>query len=214
MNVELQPSDVSSDELERCFIYAMIWSLGGFLTSQNKIFFDHWWRKSFNCMNEQLSFPDKGLIWDYFVKPGCTSFTSWCSDSLHLSPHMDYMYPVFVPTKQSKSVIQLFSLLIDEDCPVLLSGDGGSGKTSLLLNYLNGHCKPDVSDTAFLHLYVNHSTSAETVWNQIQHRLEWRWGRRYTPKGSKKLLCFIDDLHNTEVNVLCSFASVSHPKSL
>lgn len=196
---ELSNSAVSTDILERYFIYAMIWSFGSFLSSHNKIIFNQWWRETFNRTNTELCFPENGLVWDYFVKPGVSGFNSWDNDSLHFSPPNDSTLSPFVPTVHSKSVNHLVSLLVEGEYPVLLNGDNGSGKTSLLLNFLSEHCKPDVSDAALLHLYVNHSTSAETVWDQVQDCLEWRWGRRYTPKGCRKLVCFIDDVHNTEV---------------
>ena len=198
---ELSNSDVATDDLERYFIYATTWAFGSFLSTQNKIIFNQWWRETFNRTRTELCFPENGLIWDYFVKPGLSSFSSWDEDSLHFSPPTDSTLSPFVPTVHSKSVNHLVSLMVEGDCPVLLNGESGSGKTALLLNFLSEHCRPDISDTALLHLYMNHSTSAETVWDQVQDCLEWRWGRRYTPKGSRKLVCFIDDVHNTEVIV-------------
>ncbi len=83
---------------------------------------------------------------------------------------------------------------------MLLNGVGASGKTSLLKQLLGEVCKAGGSEKNLLHVYCNQLTSAEVIWNQFQDCVDWDWGRKYKPKGCKKLICFIDDLHNTKVH--------------
>lgn len=40
-------------------------------------------------------------------------------------------------------------------------------------------------------------TTGEVFWSCLKEHLEWQWGRNYAPHGSKNLVCFIDDLHNS-----------------
>ena len=186
--------------LEQNLIYSIVWSFGGFLSQQNKIGFDKWWRETFHKANTSLCFPESGLVWDYYTQDGTQGFLSWKDNIPKSSPDSNKISPVFVPNSRTVAVQNLIDLLIGRSISVLLTGPQGSGKTLLLEDLLKGRCNHSrANGTSLLHIYVNHFTSAKTVWKQMLECLEWHWGRRYTPKGSKKLVCFIDDLHNTEV---------------
>ena len=124
-------------------------------------------------------YPEKGTIWDYYTKPGTRGFLAWRN-----------------------------SLQIGRGFPVLVNGAGGSGKTSLLLQFLRKICRPGAGEANLLHIYCNLLTSAGVIWNQILDHLEWDWGKKYAPQGGKKLICFIDDLHNTEVTRLLATSGI------
>ena len=197
-NTDSTNSESFSDgDLERVFIYSVLWSFGGFLNSHNKREFDSWWRKTFNHDRPDLYFPEDGTIWDYHVVPGSHTFVSWKDTLPHFVLPSDKSSLSFVPTMRSVGVKHLIEVLINRGVPVLLDGASGSGKTSLILESLRRSVA--MSETSLLHIYSNHFTLAKVVWNQLKDCLEWDWGKKYTPKGNAKLVCFIDDLHNTEV---------------
>ena len=178
-----------------------MWSFGGFLSHQNKLTFDQWWRNAFNQKNLSLCFPEPGLIWDYYTKPGVQGFLAWRDKTnVPKSLHSVKSSSPFVPNVRTAAVQNLINQLISRGVSVLLAGPQGSGKTSLLQQLLNEHNSLKANDTSLLHIYTNHFTSSEVVWGQMLECLEWNWGRRYTPKGCKKVVAFIDDLHNTEVS--------------
>ena len=193
-----QGTSSSPTSLEHYVIYSIIWSFGGFLSHQNKITFDLWWRTTFNQSNPDLCFPERGLIWDYYTKPGVQGFLAWNIPKYSHS-NEDSTVSAFIPNVRATAVQSLIDRLISRGKSVLLTGPHGSGKTSLLQNLLNCRYNTKTSDTSLLHIYTNHLTTAKVVWEQVYECLEWDWGRRYTPKGCKKLVTFIDDLHNTEV---------------
>ena len=198
--------------LEQNLIYSVVWSFGGFLSQQNKIRFDKWWRDTFHKANSSLCFPEQGLVWDYYTQPGTQGFLAWKGDTLKRSPDSSDNSPAFVPNSRTTAVQHLVNQLIGRGISVFLTGPQGSGKTSLLENLLNSYCNHSrTSDTSLLHIYTNHFTSAKVVWKQMLDCLEWHWGRRYTPKGSKKLVCFVDDLHNTEVCLATSIVCNEYP---
>lgn len=138
-------------------------------------------------------------MWDYYTKTDYHGFLSWSDNVPPLSLPENKTIPPFMHTVRSAAVSHLVSLQIRRGFPVLLNGVGGSGKTALLKEILEACCKPPGMDSNLLHVHCNLLTSAEVIWNQILDCLDWDWGRKYTPKGCKKLICFIDDLHNTEV---------------
>lgn len=200
------PASESVEDVERHLVYSVVWACGGFLSASNKTLFDQWWRAAFTTPTCQ--FPETGTVWDYYTKPGVTGFLSWRKSLCPFSPPSDKTVPPFVRTVRASATLHLISLLISRGCPVLVCGVDGSGKTSLLGQFLSDYCKPGAAEAKLLHVYCNLLTSAEVVWNQIVDCLEWDWGKKYTPKGCKKLVCFIDDLHNTEVRWnICSKVS-------
>ncbi len=139
------------------------------------------------------------MLWDYYVKPGSKNFISWNTHLPPLSLPADKTEPLFVPSVRSAAITHLIGLLISRGSPILLNGAKGSGKTALLKHFLSNYCKAKTSDAKFLHIYCNLLTSAEVIWNQVLDCLDWDWGKKYTPKGSKKLVVFIDDLYNVKV---------------
>ena len=198
----IQDGSSSPTNLEHHLIHSIVWSFGGFLSQQNKITFDLWWRTTFNQSNPDLCFPEPGLIWDYYTRPGVQGFSAWRE---HLPKYTvsneDNRISCFVPNVRTAAVQGLIEQLISRGKSVLLVGPRGSGKTSLLQDLLNSCHNSKTNDTSVLHVYTNHLTTAKVVWEQVYECLEWDWGWRYTPKASKKLVTFIDDLHNTEVHV-------------
>ena len=93
----------------------------------------------------------------------------------------------------------LLSLLSEVSCPVLVVGKMGCGKTALVRKHFDNACSGEASDMQFLSVNTNHCTIGKTLWNQINVCLEWKSGRTYVPRGNKKLLCLIDDLHTAKV---------------
>lgn len=181
--------------VEHSLIYAIVWSFGGFLTHQNKIIFDRWWRSTFNQANPSLCFPEHGLLWDYYTKASVQGFLAWRDNVPKFTiPNKNDTF--FVPNLRAAATQHLVNQLINRGMSVLLTGPDGSGKTLLLQDVLS---RSRLSDTSLLHIYTNHFTSSKVVWEQMFEYLEWHWGKRYTPKGCKNVLTFIDDLHNTEV---------------
>ena len=150
-------SELSTECLERGFVYAVIWSFGGFLSAHNKIIFDRWWRETF-----AIPLPEDGLLWDYNLTSDWTRFSTCTVNSV---PVTRDNRPSFVPTVQSQSFQHIIGILHKQGFPVLLGGENGTGKTSLLLDQFGEICNS--SDSALLHLYVNQSTSAQSLWEQV-----------------------------------------------
>ena len=45
-------------------------------------------------------------------------------------------------------------------------------------------------------------TSARLLYDRLDEKLEWKHGRTFTPRGNKKLLCFVDDVNLAQVATL------------
>lgn len=109
--------------------------MGGHLSQPNKLLFNQWWRDTFT--NEPgLTLPPDGLIWDYYPKPGTCDFIQCPTTPSLLTSSPDSFnaecIPPFVSTARGRAVVNLVHQLVNQGHHVLLVGDPGSGKTSLL----------------------------------------------------------------------------------
>lgn len=95
----------------------------------------------------------------------------------------------------------LVGLLSDAGRPVMLVGEQGCGKTSVIRDKLTNQ-DDDVAEMQSLSVYCNQFTTSRTLWGQINGALEWKHGRTYVPKGNKKLVCLVDDLNLSKVGLL------------
>ena len=174
-------------------VYAVVWACGGFLSEHNKGQFESWWHTAFPS-----DLPVGGSLWAWQPAPPLSP----CSMLRYHGPTDSDSAP-FVETAQASALGGLVNLLIARGCPVMLCGGRGSGKTALLQRCLQLESGGSASE--LLHLFINHSTTAETIRNEIMGHLEWDWGHRYTPKGCKRLVCFLDDIHLAQVRatVVC-----------
>ena len=119
--------------------------MGGHLSPQNKLVFNQWWRDTFT--KPGLAMPDSGLIWNYYPDQENLGFLPCvCANTPHLSSHKcGTSSPPFVSTSRALAVAHLVHRLISHGYPVLLVGDPGNGKTSLLRQVLSERNNNDMS---------------------------------------------------------------------
>ncbi|KAL5499629.1 hypothetical protein EMCRGX_G011081 [Ephydatia muelleri] len=189
-------------QLELCFVYAVVWGYGGALNAPNKRKFDTWWRKEF----ASVPLPASGTLWDCYLVPGEDRFSFWASLDPPLSLSQgcnDDGGGPYVRTPRSEGLGHLVNALVGRGHPVLVEGPTGSGKTSLLREALSAPAvvKGAAADShpQLLHVYATRLSDSSSLWAQLGGGLQWHWGRRYRPRGGKRLVCFIDDLHNAQV---------------
>ena len=181
-------------------MYAIIWGCGGFLSTKNKLSFDHWWHSTFSSGSINFASRKGGTLWNHYYKPGSLTCSTWDSSTPAFSlPADDKLKPVFVPTARSAALAYLLASLVKRNVPVLLDGAKGSGKTSVLKHVLSKQTASE--DGNVLHIHCDPLTESQDIWNQIWDKLEWDWGKKYKPKDGKRLVCLIDDIHNTGVRI-------------
>lgn len=94
--------------------------------------------------------------------------------------------------------------MADAGKPVLLVGEEGSGKTSILRHRLKQH-GGDIGEVLSLTVYCNKFTTGRSLWHEVSNCLEWKHAHTFVPKGNKKLTCLVDDLNLSKVAGLWSF---------
>ncbi|KAI8904300.1 dynein heavy chain and region D6 of dynein motor-domain-containing protein [Gorgonomyces haynaldii] len=173
--------------LELWFLFATIWALGGSLTQDCRRQFDSFLR------GIEGQFPSKDTIFEYYVDKTNKQWAPW-EDKLpagwRYSTSIPY-YKIFVPTVDTVRNEFIVKSLVSKRKSVLLVGDVGTGKTSLLQNMIFA---PDVNYGVLL-INMSAQTSSNSVQSVLESRLEKRTKNVYVPVGGKHLLTFIDDLN-------------------
>ncbi|KAI8923518.1 dynein heavy chain and region D6 of dynein motor-domain-containing protein [Entophlyctis helioformis] len=179
--------DTHGRMVELWFLFSVIWALGGSLTEESRHKFDSFLREI------EGQFPSKDTIFEYYVDKQTKGWTPW-EDKLpsgwRYAPNVPF-YKIFVPTIDTVRNEFILRSLISKRNPVLLVGDVGTGKTSLVQNVIFSQ------DIGFNILVINTSaqTSSGGVQNIIEGKLEKRTKNVFVPVGGKHLLAFIDDFN-------------------
>lgn len=185
----VNPDDLESYPrmLELWFLFSIIWSLGGSLVDESRRLFDSFLR------GIEGQFPSKDTVFEYYVDKLNKGWASW-EDKLpagwRYSTTIPY-YKIFVPTIDSIRTEFIVKSLCSKRKPVLVVGEVGTGKTSLLQNVFS------TSESNFNILTINMSawTSSNGVQSVIEGKLEKRTKNIFVPIGGKPLLTFVDDLN-------------------
>lgn len=90
-------------------------------------------------------------------------------------------HKVFVPTVCSMRTEYLIRALLRTKEPVLLTGDTGSGKSSLLMNIISSFDSQKTSSK----ICVNARTTSTKLQSWLESKLEKRTKNIYVPIGSK-----------------------------
>ncbi|XP_069748391.1 dynein heavy chain domain-containing protein 1 isoform X2 [Narcine bancroftii] len=171
---------------------AFIWGFGGHLHSRHWPQFDNFARCTLQSSIFPINIPLPGLVYDYYINPttGCLqTFDRVSEEEWNKAKGCGY---ILVPEVQI--YIRLLELLPPH--PVLLVGQSGHGKTSLLQALQRLGTLPPAS-----RLPVSPHLRPRHVW---QHLSEWvlpqHWSRQppspsADPPRTKAVLVFLDDIH-------------------
>ncbi|KNC97489.1 uncharacterized protein SPPG_07404 [Spizellomyces punctatus DAOM BR117] len=184
----VDPEDVDSYNrmIELWFLFSVIWAMGGSLTDNSRKRFDMFLREI------EGQFPSKDTVYEYYVDKQNKGWASW-EDKLpggwRYAPNTPF-YKIFVPTIDTIRNEFIVRALISKRSPVLMVGEVGTGKTSLIHNVIFNQETSNV-------LLINFSarTSSNGLQSIIESKLEKRTKLTYVPCGGKHLITFIDDFN-------------------
>ncbi|XP_032872211.1 dynein heavy chain 2, axonemal [Amblyraja radiata] len=170
------------------FVFSLIWSVCASVDEEGR-------KKMDNFLREMDgSFPSKETVYEYYVDPKTkvwTSFEEKLMKSWRYPSNLPF-YKIIIPTVDTVRYNFLVSSLVANQCPVLLVGPVGTGKTSVAQHALHS-----LDETTWSILTVNMSaqTTSSNVQEIIESRVEKRTKGVYVPLAGKKLITFMDDLN-------------------
>jgi dynein heavy chain len=176
------------------FAYAMMWSIGGAVADDKVTNY----RKYFNSYMKGLSkvkFPDTGDCYDFYYDLKTKEWASWEDCVVPYNPIADRMYQnIVISNFEIERNKYILDLHIKRKKPVLFVGVAGTGKTTIVKDYLADLKAKDDNFTSQSINNNNYTTSAR-LQGILMGSLDKRSGRTYGPPGNKKCVYFIDDLN-------------------
>ncbi|XP_059519194.1 dynein axonemal heavy chain 12 [Myotis daubentonii] len=190
-----------------CFMFSLIWSIGGSCDTNGRIIFDSFLRSVMLGKIESIPVPDsvgkwechfdeKGLVYDYMYElKNRGRWVHWNEliKSTDLGDKRIKIQDIIVPTMDTVRYTFLMNLSITYAKPLLFVGPTGTGKSVYVKDKLMNHLEKN----KYFPFYVNFSarTSANQVQNIIMARLDKRRKGVFGPPMGKKCIIFIDDMN-------------------
>ncbi|CAG9462434.1 unnamed protein product [Pedinophyceae sp. YPF-701] len=187
------------DHLERLFLYALCWAVGGVVDLKGRSLVDAELRKHTKNMPELED--EEDTIFEYMVDPESTNWAHW-KGQVH-----QWQYPkgvekpefasLVIPTLDSARLEHLIRMCTSVNKPVLLVGGAGTAKTTVINSFIAGLDPEHHSSKIVAFSYL---TTPGIFQRAIEAGLEKNPGRIFRPAGGKKLAVFIDDISMPRVN--------------
>jgi len=184
------------ESYELAMVFACIWAYGGSLYVEKGIggnqreIFSNMWRSTFNTVKFE-----PGLVFDFYPDFKQNKFVPWTNKLPKYVPGGEeqlLVSNIYVPTVDTFRLTHLINLFAKNRRPVLLVGNAGTGKTTIIREYLR-----NLSMDSWLTATINFNsfTDSGILQNTMEQYIDKRSGRTFGPAPGKRLIYFIDDLN-------------------
>ena len=186
--LEEHRSVVDSTAVESFFVFALAWSFGGCLTATDR-------KRVDQIIKEYCSVRvSSSSLFDIYYDMQEKSFIKWENDQLkEYQPGKGVPFSrLLVSTADTVRHSYLIRKLMAQNQPTLVVGGMGTGKTVTIQNCLRSL---DAEKNAVLNLNFSSRTTSLEVQSSIENMTDRRRQGLYGPKGGKRLVVFIDEMH-------------------
>lgn len=197
---DLDEGQKTQEVMEDFFEFCVLWSFGGPLVVDKGHGVDS--RQDFHEMfvatfgNTKL--PKEGMCFDYFYDATKKEYVHW-SDKLPVyeaqpighGPGKVAFSNIVVSTVDSVRLTWIMDLLAQNGHHVMFVGGAGTGKTTMMNNYLH-HTGDNFVSTVINMNYYADSKAFQTLFEQ---NIDKRSGKMFGPPATKKMIYFVDDLN-------------------
>jgi dynein heavy chain len=200
-------------EIERIFIYAITWSIGGLLEVEDRQRFTHYLvslvgqsssssaaTSSRQSLGILPTFTDKeDTIYEYRVNTDSMDWERWIAPQWEYPSSIDEpdFSNMLVPTVQTVRSTYILNLLHQRRRGVLMTGSSGCAKTSTAIMFFD---QLQNDSNRVKKICFSSATTPGMFQVALEAELDKRGGKSFGPPGGKKMTIFIDDMNMPERN--------------
>lgn len=197
---EVKVEIYSPEHLHRLYIFAMSWSFGALLNTQDRLKLDAIVKEKFPAFDIPQEDSVDSTIFDYFVSTAGV-WQHW------RTLVTNYVYPelstpdflsILVPIVDNVRIDYLIGTIARQERGVLLIGEQGTGKTVVMKNYMK---KTNPETHMGRSFNFSSATSPYLFQKTLENYVEKRLGNTFGPSGGRKMIVFIDDINLPQINV-------------
>ena len=185
-------------DIQQTYIFALIWAFGGYLENNERVRLEAYLREKI-----QLPFPHlaKGeSIYNFSVSPASGKWQHWNTQMQSFVPPeispQSYGH-LLIPNVSSIRTDFLINCIISVGRSALLVGEQGSAKTKLVNCFLK---KYKTDDILVMHSNFSSTTTPQLFQKSVEGNVDRRMGGVFGPPLGKKMLIFVDDISQPEIN--------------
>ena len=190
-------------EVERLFLYAITWSLGGLLEKEDRILFnDHLVSLVEDGGDSALLPPiqEGETLFDYRVNLDSMEWDKWAAPQWTYPSNIEEpdFSNMLVPTVETTRASFILSQMHKQGRCSILTGSGGTAKTSTALMFFDTF--QYVDDMKLKKVCFSSATTPAIFQVTLEAELDKRGGKSFGPPGGKKMTVFMDDMSMPEKN--------------
>jgi dynein heavy chain len=182
------------EQLEKIFIFCLIWSFGANLNAEDRDKFDQFLKGSSNIL------PPSTPYYDNIIEISNQSWVPWKRKvEEYVAPEDGKFSKILVPTEDTMKYSWLLEKVMGILGPCMFIGESGTAKSVTVFNKLK---KLDPSGNIVLNINFSSRTNSMICQKTIEENVEKRgFFKQYGPTGGRKLIVFVDDLHMPKVDI-------------
>ena len=190
------PEDINvlateTNRFECLFVYCCMWSFGSCIKNEAD-------SDAFNSFVKHISsvVPLDKTVFEFVYEGASWIPISSKVKAFEQPPDGDFS-KILVPTTDTVKFNYLLTLFMEKAKPTIFVGEPGTAKTVMIKNYLSSLA---LDSNVVLNLNFSSRTDSLEVQRNIESVTDKRRPGIYGPKGNKKLIIFIDELHMPKVD--------------
>ncbi|XP_071768037.1 dynein axonemal heavy chain 8-like [Centroberyx gerrardi] len=188
----------SKMQLERLFVFCLMWSLGALLELEDRDRLEAFIRAHASKIDVPQMQPGETMF-EYMVNSNGDWYhwDNYVGEYLYPTDHVPDYASILVPNVDNTRTTFLLETIAKQRKAVLLIGEQGTAKTVMIKGYTKKYDpETDLSKS------LNFSSATEPVMFQrtVESYIEKRIGSTYGPPGGRRMTVFVDDVNMPIVN--------------
>ena len=182
------------EQLEKIYIFCLIWSFGGNLVGEDRDKFDQFLKGSSNILPPSTSY------YENIIEISSQSWVPWARKvEPYAAPDDGKFSKILVPTVDTMRYSWLLDKIMGIQRPALFVGASGTAKSVTIYSKLK---KLDPESNIVLNINFSSRTNSKICQSTIEENVDKRGlFKEYGPTGGRKLIVFIDDMHMPNVDI-------------